>query len=660
MQNSALIRTAVQAQNQRCCSWLSTERPLPKDQLARCGILAPVPLAGVEATGLVERRATDSSMPTQESIPSFEPLLGKGWFNLEAQDHAQWFWSRDRAELRIPDHAGEIQLRFFSQYTRLTGKPQQIRASVDDKLVTEQSFEGDGDLRIPCGGGRTIQLEIDAIRPCHFPGHSDTRVLGIGVYSVSTGALTGSAAQTQAALSPAPDRSAAATTNRPPLTLQLEVTTACHLKCVMCSRSSGTGGATQHMSDETWRRFFALARHVEYVNILGTGEPWMHPRFLDFLQQLDDAGVGTVIVTSGDLVTEKRAEALGRLRHLRKISFSIDSPEPAAYARIRGQSLERALAGLQRTMSHLPDPSKVRISATVMRDNLFSLAGFPELLRRYGVRQLSLRGVNNTKETTRSMMPDYTELERSVLKQIKREAEADGALVNFLPTLPADLIQIASGDFLEESLSSQLAAPAPLPGARGARTRICSDPWEKAIVTKDGAVYPCECYHLQVPIGSLANDSFDEIWYGERYDGFRRTLLCGGNVGCRNCERRDEGQHPLNRFSAEVVEVSLAIGGVSRIQLRNTGLGTWGAGSSVRLATSRPRDRADSIYRHDSWISPARLCSHEEQTVEPGSVGSFRFRTTLAPTATISREYFQFVSEGECWLPNTEFSIGGD
>lgn len=592
-----------------------------------------------------------------ESTPSFECLLGRGWFNLEAQGRAQWFWSRDRAELRVPRSAREIHLRFFSQYTRLTGKPQQIRASVDDALVTEQSFEGDGDLSIPCLGGRMIQLEIDALRPCHFPGHSDTRVLGIGVYSITAGSEGEGFAGVQA-LPSSGASSRKATTNRPPLTLQLEVTTACHLECVMCSRSKGSSGSAAHMSDETWQRFFALARHVEYVNILGTGEPWMHPRFLEFLQQLDDAGVGTVIVTSGDLVTEKRAQALGKLRHLRKISFSIDSPEPEAYSRIRGQSLERALAGLQRTMSHLPDPSKVRISATVMRDNLFSLAGFPQLLRRYNVRQLSLRGVNNTKETTRAMMPDYTEPERAVLKQIKREAEADGALVNFLPTLPADLIQIASGDFLQESLSSQVPELTVSPAKCGPRTRICSDPWEKAIVTKDGAVYPCECYHLQVPIGSLATDSFDRIWYGARYDDFRERLLCGGNVGCRNCERRDEGEHPLNQFSAEVVEVDITLAGVSQIKLRNTGIASWGGECVVRLATSRPRDRINSLYQHEHWISPHRLCSHLEAHVEPGGLGTFQFRTASPPAESERAEFFQFVVEGQCWLPNTEVRIG--
>ena len=593
-------------------------------------------------------------MLTPPSIPSFEPLLGRGWFNLETDGAAQWFWSRDRAELRVPEQARELNLRFFTHYTNLTGKPQRIRASVDNVVVAEQLFEGDGDLAIPCHGGRTIQLDIDALRPCHFPGHRDTRVLGIGVYAVTADAegvmphkaIAGSM------------HSGTSATNRPPLMIQVEVTAACHLKCVMCSRANTGAGRSPHMSDETWEHFFALARHVDYVNILGTGEPWLHPRFLDYLQRLDDAGVGTVIVTSGDLVTEARAQALGRLRHLRKISFSIDSPEPEAYSRIRGQSLERALAGLQRTMSHLPDPSKVRISATVMRDNLFSLASFPQLLRRYGVRQLSLRGVNDTKDTTRSMMPDYTPAERAVLKQIKQEAEADGALVNFLPTLPADLIQIATGDFLQESSGSPVIPPAARAPAAGPRTRVCSDPWEKAIVTKDGAVYPCECYHLQVPLGSLATDSFEAVWYGSQYDSFRRTLLCGGNVGCRNCERREEGPHPFNVFSAEVLDVSLGDVAVSRITLRNTGTSTWGQGAVVRLAASRPRDRTDSKYQHESWISPHRVCTHNEEIVESGSVATFTFRTAPPASRNGLAEYFQFVVEGQCWLPNSEVRFG--
>ena len=596
-----------------------------------------------------------SPATAQPGLLDYEPLLGRGWFNLESQNGAQWFWSRDRAEISVPPQAHQIKLQFFTHFAEWTGRAQSIRAELDGAAVATKSFtEDNGSFTIPCAGGNRLVLHIDALRPCDIPGQTDTRVLGIGVYSL---AVTGED-EAAIALRPVSVSELAeidVIPNRPPLTVQVEVTAACHLKCVMCSRSNVANWPGAHMTDEVWARFFALARQVDYVNVLGTGEPWMHPKFLQFLQQLDDAGVGTVIVTSGDLVTEKRAAALGKLRHLRKISFSIDSPDPAAYSRIRGQALDRALAGLQRTMSHLRDPGLVRISATVMCDNLFSLAGFPELIRHYGVRQLSLRGVNNTKDITRAMMPDYTTEERAVLLGIKQEAEANGALVNFLPTLPPDLIQIASGDFLEEFISPT-GGDSPPQMMQGPRTRICSDPWEKAIVTKDGSVYPCECYHLQTPLGSLATESFEQIWYGRRYNCFRGKLLCGGNVGCRNCERRDEGEHPFNAFAGQIAQAEIRQGGISLITLRNTGMQTWGDGVVVRLATCRPRDRTSSVYQHSTWTSPHRLCGHREKQVRPGELGTFEFRLGQGPSKA-SAEHFQFVVEEECWLPNTEVTI---
>src|SRR5262249_39761672 len=153
--------------------------------------------------------------------------------------------------------------------------------------------------------------------------------------------------------------------------------------CVMCSRTRKTGGASEHLLPQVWDRFLATARHVETVNILGTGEPWTHPEFLNYLRQLDDAGVKTAITTNGDLINIERATALGKLRHLRELTFSIDSPDPDLYQKTRGQPLSRTLAALKRAVAAIDNPETVRIHAVVMNDTLESLAGFPALLDEY-------------------------------------------------------------------------------------------------------------------------------------------------------------------------------------------------------------------------------------------------------------------------------------
>jgi radical SAM protein with 4Fe4S-binding SPASM domain len=447
----------------------------------------------------------------------------------------------------------------------------------------------------------------------------------------------------------------------PPFTMQIEVSTACHLACVMCSRKEKTGGPSEHMSEEAWQNFFAVASQCDGVNILGTGEPWTHPQFLNYLRQLDAAGVPVELITAGDLINSERAQVLGEMRHLREITFSIDSPDPETYQRIRGQPLSRALAGLRRTTDAVGPSVVVRIAAVVMRDNLSSLAKFPALLREYAVPRLSLRGVNQTSQKTATMMPDYNATECALLLGICDEAETFGATVDLLPTIPPEIIRVRGTQFAEEKGADLKADLVHQPASTDTPpTRICFDPWEKAVVVRNGDVYPCECYHLQQSVGSIVSKSFEEVWASEAYRTFRKTLLLGENPGCLKCERRAWGVHPLNQYAAELVSCTLNAGGEGEVRLRNIGTLAWSKDKPVRLATARPRDRQDSVFEHASWIGPNRLATHTELNVQPGEIATFCFFVAeVSPEAPI--EYFQFVVEGVCWLPDTrlEFSHAG-
>ncbi|MGK9169579.1 radical SAM protein [Inquilinus limosus] len=577
-----------------------------------------------------------------------ERWLGRGWYWLEAADDSQWVWSSDVAYLN-PSGCDRFDLKFFTHYSRFTGKLQRVAVIVDGRIQFSESFAaGTYKIGIKCRNAQSVRIEADGFCPAHHPDQTDRRVLGIGLRSLKPKLRNGPPELPI-------DREINLCPDIAPITMQVEVSTACHLSCVMCSRSAKTGGSSQHMKVETWDNFFGAARYAEAVNFLGLGEPWTHRHFLEFLKQLDDANVAFSVITTGDLINEERAAFLGQLRNLRDLTFSIDSPDPDTYLKIRGQPLSRTLAALDRAVRSISDPSVVRIHAVVMRDSLSTLAGFPDLLRRHSVKRLVMRGVNQMNVSTRKMVPDYTQEERAILLRVKNEAEELGASVNLLPTLPADLIQVTTPDFVQERDSEIKPAASALAIPSDVRqTRVCVDPWEKAIVTRDGDVYPCECYHLQQPVGSLVSQSFQEIWRGEGYTAMRRGLLRDQNLGCRSCERRGWGYHPLNLFAAEIVSAAVNVGGSCEIRLRNTGRIAWTSDYPVRLATVRPRDRTDSAFFHETWIARNRVAGHIEGTVRPGDVGTFRF-TLAERAAPYPVEHFQFLVEHQCWLSNTDF-----
>lgn len=637
-----------------------------------------------------------------------DALLGFGWYGAEVAGDCQWYWSRDVFELRTVG-LDLIVLSFFTHYEDVIGKAQQLVVVCNGKLRSRHALSsGAQTLAIPCADADEVYLFVDVFRPSeHDAGSTDGRSLGIGLTGITCEPAHGKNRATQeVARREVPP-------NAPPIMMQIEVSTACHLACVMCSRSARSGGLAEHMTDHVWQSIATLIPAVDQVNILGTGEPWTHPKFLDWLDVIDACGAGIYITTSGDLINEARARRLGGLKNLRVVTFSIDSPDPDIYSAIRGQPLARALDGMRRTLEYVSDPDVARVHAVVMRNNLYSLSGFPALLNEIGIRCLDIRGVNNTKHATRDLVPEYTARERDSLLATRHAAELLGITVSMLPALPRELIYARQGDHEDEMPQADQESPGdagaptphdgwragvqearphawpalraklaglvrrggtrffhrdePLPEgmrryldhkiahARTATTKICMDPWEKFFVTRRGDVYPCEAYHLQGAVGSLANETAEEVWYGARLRQFRKELLEGSQVACRNCERRPTGAHPFNRYAAEIVSVDIRVGDASLITVRNVGDDAWGGDVQVVLGTARPRDR-DSRLLHASWISRNRLCRATEDTVSPGGTATFRFLTT-SPAERRGMETLQLVVEGRCWLPNTEITV---
>ena len=600
----------------------------------------------------------EQSMATRQPVP-FAPYLGRGWHRIESGDATAWVWSLGRAELTIPPAARALELRFGSHFPRLAGRPQRIRFFLDGAPAGEISIaQYDNRVVLRCQGHRMLQIETEALRPCDFPGHDDTRPLGICLWDYFVDGQP-------PAPPPSPRRPAPPEIipNTPPQTLQVEITTACHLKCVMCTRPAPGEGGSPHMTAAVWERFLRAARQVENVNILGNGEPLLHPHALAWLRQLDEAGVAVSFSTSGDMVDARRATDLAALQHHATISVSIDSPDPAVYERIRGQSLARALRGLEHLMQSLRRPERVRVVAVVMRGNLASLLAFPALLESRGVRQFVLRGLIDSKGSMGGLMPAYDDANLAILRAIKADCEARGIAVSLLPSIPERLIAIATPDLRCEGFTEAPSADAengePEDPDAPPLTRLCFDPWEMALVTRDGSVHPCEVYHYHAPLGSLAEHEFGEIWTGEPYRAFRAALLAGRAPVCDNCPRRQAGRHPLAFYAAELLpDLSRLSGpGPHRLVVRNTGRREWWRAGGIHIAAIRPKNRRDSAFYHPSWLQPDRIGTFREGLVAPGDTATFEFEVTQLESTKMRGEHFQLVVEGICWLPNTGFEI---
>ncbi|MFO7945597.1 MAG: radical SAM protein [Armatimonadota bacterium] len=78
----------------------------------------------------------------------------------------------------------------------------------------------------------------------------------------------------------------------------------------------------------------------------------------------------------------------------------------------------------------------------------------------------------------------------------------------------------------------------------------CQWLWEMLVVASDGRVAPC-CYDMDcsMSLGSIPEQSLQEIWRGSRLENLRQKMLSGDLSGLPLCQDCDNAHTPLNRLT---------------------------------------------------------------------------------------------------------------
>lgn len=443
-----------------------------------------------------------------------------------------------------------------------------------------------------------------------------------------------------------------------PYALQIELTSNCNLHCKMCpltlsgTESSITPGA---ITERVWSEVVVLARQVGQVVIAGFGEPLLHRNCLDRLRELERYGVHMSMATNGHAITPAVAQQLSALRYLFHINVSIDSPDPATYAAIRGGPLDRALRGLRNLMAAIDDPHRVTVSSVALASSIAGLAAFPPILAELGVKTYVVQGVLDytlAAEDESVLGRDDVAAALTALR-----AACTQAGVTLVETLPErSYLELTQPDKARERYYSA-------PAGAGQMSKCCTLPWDLPYVDKDGRVYIC-CYAAGRNaglIGDVHAQPLHAIWSGAAYQEAREGLRTGSNVpaSCRQCSLVSNGEHPFLRFQAELLlDRSQLRGAALRVVVRNTGTATWTHDTGLRIATTRRRNRHSAWY-HPSWMNADRIGTFREQRVRPGDTATFVFSVTPPPPGSAD-EYFQLVVDGVGWLPNTHVVLTAD
>lgn len=343
------------------------------------------------------------------------------------------------------------------------------------------------------------------------------------------------------------------------LTVLLDTTAACNLRCRTCWQSLPARPAAKGASASPAARSVALsdaalervAREVlpfaSSANYSCVAEPFSHPGFLDFLDMAAPAEVPfSTIPTNGTRLpneTIERVHAAG----VSRLTFSFDGARRETFESIRrGADFDGVVENVLRLKAwkeaRRTDRPSVQINCILSRRNVAELGEIVDLAARLGAVELHLRhaiAIEGLDVESDSLAHAPDESDRAVRAAVRR-AEHAGVRV---PEPP--LFAVAAPvrrPSLRERMAGALRAARPRVGAPA-----CRRPWENLSIHPDGSVYPCDAWIFdpsrsraaplfppeegsttspdEYRMGSVEEKPFAEIWNGPKFVALRESLI---------------------------------------------------------------------------------------------------------------------------------------
>ena len=338
------------------------------------------------------------------------------------------------------------------------------------------------------------------------------------------------------------------------LHVQMDITTRCNLHCVMCAREQYPP-ANHDMPLASFERIGGQLFDKAAVLTLSCGaEPLMSPHFAEALDIVKCYQIPRVeFVTNGTLLNERLIRKIIE-SDVTTVEVSIDGAQADTYERIRqGAKFDRVLRNLE-TLQSLKAGRRtrrpyVKLNFVMMRSNIEELPGFVDMAARLGATEVAPQHlvVYEVAQTQGESLYGFQELADEMILRAQQAARGHGLIYRMPPlfrderSLPRrtwQRTQYAVDVFRHYGWRRMAALGTKLARRKLAIGRTaCYMPWEYVLVNPQGAVLPCNVWYDEAPMGNIIEQSFAEIWHGERYRMLRGELRGERPLrkACANC-----------------------------------------------------------------------------------------------------------------------------
>jgi len=303
-----------------------------------------------------------------------------------------------------------------------------------------------------------------------------------------------------------------------PSYLEIEVTTRCNLKCLICEHTYWNE-PNKDMSFEEFVLIVDQFPHLKMIGLTGIGESFLNRDFLRMLAYVKAKDVFVELYDTFFFIDEKTARELIAIS-VDRIFVSLDAATKQTYEKIRAcsdfervtQNVRRLFLLRRQLQSGFPE---INFHYIVNKENYHEILPYLKL-----VYELS-GGVSTTIQFTRMLHSFaqieklFTEIPGEIIHKVEEEAGRLGIRVVWNEDVPEKKPPI----------------------------HTCIE-WTMPFIFVTGHVIPCcsgneagqRDFQKEHAMGNVFETPFARIWRGQRYTALRRQLMRGKvPVVCRNC-----------------------------------------------------------------------------------------------------------------------------
>lgn len=294
-----------------------------------------------------------------------------------------------------------------------------------------------------------------------------------------------------------------------PSYIEVEVTTRCNLRCILCERTYWEE-PNRDMTFEQFKMIIDQFPRLKWIGLTGIGESFMNKDFMKMLRYVKSKGVLVELYDTFYFIGEKISKELLDLG-IDIIFLSLDAATKETYEKIRvGSDFDRVVSNV-RTLIKL-------------REEAGSI--FPRMHFHFVVNKLNYHEI-----------PQYIELIDSLSKREKFRIQFSRMLHEFKQT--KDYFMDVPPEIIEETEKRAKEAGIPvlwnLDAACNKKPLHQCVEWTMPFIFVSGHVIPCcsaneagrRDFQKASAMGNVFEQSFRDIWHGEKYNNLRRFLKQG-------------------------------------------------------------------------------------------------------------------------------------